>query len=215
MALRVQWVISHRKTLLVQHLVWHLVKDLKKFELASVLSAASGHNTWIWDYKTKSSCPGTSLPWAINYLLGHHRKHIFRLTAPRIGPITSCLDQWKQRLPWRHHFEQAAAYEDRYGSGDTDREDTGVDMVQFRSRLHVQTCYEECVDLRPELDEVVETMTLATHEALRIYSQNTKKYSNTSKMIKYALKRWKNQILPLSPPTKMVAWSFSQGWTIC
>ena len=80
-------------------------------------------------------------------------------------------DQWKQRQLWRTYFEEAAAYEDTYNPAES-HEDTGVDMVPFRSELRVRTCHEELPSIRGDLDEAIDTILLSASEALHIYKTN-------------------------------------------
>ena len=132
-----------------------------------MLSSVSGMGTYMWHQSTFTSTSGASLPWAINYLLAHHRKHVFRLSPPSFGRIQGKCNEWKQKLLWRDYFEQARIYDDTYG--DNNREDTAVDMVPFRSRLPPRTCWEELPDLRYDVDEAIETIELAAAGVIRSY----------------------------------------------
>ena len=174
-----------RKSTLIAQAVWHLLRDLRKFELAALLTLSAGNSTFIWDSKNVTPTSGASLPWSVNYPLSHHRKHIFRLTPPTLKPIIGKLSQWKNRLLWRTYYENAAAYDAAYG---TPYSEPVVDMVPFRSRLLTPGCPHGLPEIRHDIDRAVEQVTHAAVEALEAYKSRHKNVSNISNTIKFAAK---------------------------
>ena len=197
--LRKAWIASSRKASLVANTVWHLFKDLKKIEMAKLLTAASGNNTFIWHRQSLSSETGASLPWAVNFPLSHHRKHIFRLISPTIAPIQAACDQWRNRLLWRTYYENAAAYDALYGRQHVE---PIVDMVPFRSKLPTPSCPHELPEVRWDADQAVQGIIEAAGQALTYHKVQHKNFGNTPNVIQFALTRWKEMKLISFPTDK-------------